>query len=209
MPTEPPDVRGEGPEVEAMHAPLVRELPEPTEGREPAPWWLVALVAVALFTGGFYLGRHGGPFSAEPHADEGWRRPPPEVQRAEATPPDGAQIYQARCVACHQADLKGLPGAFPPLVGSEWVAGDPDALARIVLGGLSGPVDVAGATWNGAMPAWGAQLTDAEIAAVLTWVREQAGVPDAAVSSDRVAAIRAATMDRTTPWTAPELRGGE
>ncbi len=58
-----------------------------------------------------------------------------------------------------------LPGVFPPLVGSEWVTGPPETLVRIILNGLQGPIEVAGQTYNGAMPAWAQQLSGQEIAA--------------------------------------------
>ena len=74
---------------------------------------------------------------------------------------------------------------------------DPARLARLVLHGLTGPVTVAGATFNGAMPAWGDQLTDAEIAAVLTYVRSHFDNQSPAVSATLVAAERAATASRT------------
>src|SRR5690606_35395740 len=83
---------------------------------------------------------------------------------------DGQQVYNAHCVACHQASGKGLPGVFPPLVGSEWVSGDERILANIVLHGVNGEMSVMGQTYKGAMPPF-AHLSDAELAAVLNHVR--------------------------------------
>ena len=119
--------------------------------------------------------------------------------------PDGKQVYATSCAACHQATGEGVAGVFPPLAGSEWVTGDEAKLARIILHGVTGPIEVAGETFNGMMPPWGPTMKDADIAAVLTYVRSAWGNKAAPVTAAKVAAIRAATSSRTTPWTAAEL----
>lgn len=124
-----------------------------------------------------------------------------------AKAPDGKVLYEQRCVACHQPTGAGLPGAFPPLAGSEWVTGKPDAMIRIVLHGLQGPISVKGANYNAAMIPYGtgAAMNDADVAAVVSYVRSSFGNKAAPVTAPQVAAARAATAKRTTPWTAPEL----
>ncbi len=118
----------------------------------------------------------------------------------------GAQLYQ-RCSACHQVNGAGIAGAFPPLAGSEWVVGKPDAAIRILLHGVQGEITVKGAKYNGMMPAYGTgqEMSDAEVAAVLTYVRSNFGNKAAAVTPAQVAAVRGATKARKTPWTAAEL----
>ena len=91
----------------------------------------------------------------------------------------GAAVYAANCAACHQANGKGVPGAFPALEGSKVVAGpDADQIA-LVLNGKTGT----------AMPPW-KQLSDVDIAAVITYTRNSWGnksgdVMPAAVKSAR------------------------
>lgn len=194
-------------DVDRLHLPLLREQPEPTEGREPPPWWLWALVALALFGGGFYLGRFFGPFDTRPHVAYLPPGAPPGAP-AEAPPATGEELYRTRCVSCHQANGQGLPGQFPPLVDSEWVKGPPEVPVRILLHGLTGPVTVAGQTYAGVMPAWASQLSDAEIAAVVSYLRETWNGA-APVDEALVKAEREATADRTAPYTAAELQGGK
>jgi mono/diheme cytochrome c family protein len=117
---------------------------------------------------------------------------------------DGAQIYNSLCGACHGPDGKGLNG-LPPLVGSEWPKGAPARSIKIVLNGLTGPVEVAGKTYAIDMPPQGAVLSDEKIAAVLTYVRKTFANGAGPVSVDEVKSVRAATAQRTTPWTADEL----
>jgi mono/diheme cytochrome c family protein len=119
--------------------------------------------------------------------------------------PDGKVVYSTTCAACHQATGEGVEGTYPPLAGSEIVNGDEAKVVRIVLHGLTGPVEVAGETYSGMMPPWGGVLKDPELAAVLTYVRSAWGNKAAPVTTAKVAAIRAATASRTTPWTAAEL----
>ena len=119
--------------------------------------------------------------------------------------PDGKQVYATTCAACHQASGEGVAGVFPPLAGSEWVTGDEGKLARIILHGITGPIEVAGETYNGMMPPWGGTMKDADIAAVITYVRSAWGNKAAPVTAAKVAAIRAAHKSRMTPWTAEEL----
>ena len=119
--------------------------------------------------------------------------------------PDGKQVFSTTCAACHQATGEGVPGVYPPLAGSEWVNGDEAKLVRILLHGVTGPIEVAGETFNSMMPPWGATLKDADIAAVLTYVRGTWGNKGAPIAAAKVASIRAATTSRTTPWTAAEL----
>jgi mono/diheme cytochrome c family protein len=124
-----------------------------------------------------------------------------------AAAPDGAQIYK-RCATCHQLNGKGMAGAFPPLAGSEWAdAKDPAVPIRIVLHGLTGPITVAHQRYNSTMPPYGTNqpLDDSSVAAVLTYERSSWGNTAGAVTPAEVAAQRAATTSRTTPWTAREL----
>ena len=116
---------------------------------------------------------------------------------------DGAQVYNSLCVACHGPDGKGLNG-LPPLVGSEWPKGPAERSIKIVLNGLTGPVEVAGKVYNIDMPPQGSVLSDEKIAAALTYVRKSFAA-SGPVTADQVRAVRAATASRTTPWTAAEL----
>ena len=127
-----------------------------------------------------------------------------------AAGPDGQALY-GRCAACHQGNGAGLAGAFPPLSASEWVTGDPTVPIKVVLHGLQGEITVAGATYNSVMLPYGGtgEMNDAEVAAVLTYVRSSFGNSASAVTADEVAAVRAATRGRTTPWTAEDLKSLE
>jgi mono/diheme cytochrome c family protein len=120
---------------------------------------------------------------------------------------DGAALYQ-RCVACHQATGEGVPGAFPPLAGSEFVTGKPAVPIRILLHGLTGPVKVKGTDYNGIMMPYGTgqPMSDSEAAAVLTYIRTNFGNKAAPITARQVATERAATKARTTPFTEAELR---
>ena len=126
-------------------------------------------------------------------------------QPAAAGPTDpGEQTFTTVCAACHQANGKGLPGAFPSLAGSEWVTGDAETPIRVVIAGLSGPIKVGGAEFNSMMPP-PPGLDDEKIAAVLTYVRKSFGNTAGAVTKEQVAAVRAGLAGRGTPFTAEEL----
>jgi mono/diheme cytochrome c family protein len=206
-------------DVLAVHRQAFREPQEPGEGAEPGPWWFWAAAVLALVFGGFYFGRYSGVFAGAAAVHSGVDGPGAGATAAGApggeaagggavsgAAVDGASVYSSRCAACHQANGQGLPGAFPPLAGSEYVMGEAERVVRIVLHGLSGPVTVKGQVYNGAMPAWADQLTDVEIAAVLSYERSSFGNAAPAIPAEVVAAARAATAGRTTPWTAGELR---
>ncbi len=117
----------------------------------------------------------------------------------------GPEVY-ATCTACHQATGAGLPGAFPPLAGSEWVTGKPEVPIAIVLHGMQGEITVKGAKYNSMMTPWGTTFNDQEIANVVTYIRSQWGNKAPAVSAAQVAVVRAATKARKTQWTAAELK---
>ena len=71
----------------------------------------------------------------------------------------GKTVYEITCLACHQADGKGLPGAFPPLAGSDYLLGVKDRAVGVVVRGLEGEVVVNGVKYNSVMPAM-TQLSD-------------------------------------------------
>ena len=126
-----------------------------------------------------------------------------------STSDDGEQIYMTRCMSCHQTDGKGIAGVFPPLDGTDWVVGDKGRLIRITLDGMMGETTVQEVVYSGAMPPWKSFLNDEEIAAVLTYVRNAWSNEASAVTPQEVAAVRNATKDRTTSWTAEELEKEE
>ncbi len=171
-------------DVEQIHRQIVRELADPAEGYERVPWFLWVTVATMVFWAGWYIGRRGGSFDTQTHieyatisvgaaaaGDTAAKGPVDAIA-------EGKRIFGANCAACHQATGLGVAGAFPPVVGSEWVTGPEATVVRILLNGLGGPVKVKGATYNGAMPAWKESLSDDDIAHVITYLRQWA--PNAA-----------------------------
>ena len=77
----------------------------------------------------------------------------------------GESVYATACVACHQANGAGVPGVFPSLVGTPMILEDIAAHIDIVLNGKAGT----------AMQAFGVQLSDVDIAAVVTYERNAWG----------------------------------
>ena len=118
---------------------------------------------------------------------------------------DGQQIYQEHCETCHGAEGQGVPGVYPPLAGSGWVTGDKGRLLRIILHGMQGEMEVSGTTYSNRMPAWGSILDDDQVAQVATYVRTHWGNHASEVSVNEVRRVRAATAERTQPWTAALL----
>jgi mono/diheme cytochrome c family protein len=183
--------------------------PEPQSGRSPAPILLIALFALLVFWGMTYLDAHGGGFSPKVY------EPYLSVAQVDAVQPVidgpdprlGKQVFDRTCVACHQSSGLGVPGQFPPLVGSEWVAvQSPNRILRAVLNGLSGPITVKGQPFNNSMVPWNS-LSNAEIAAVLTYVRQNKdwGNNAPAVTEDQVKAIRTKIADHPQSFTPDEL----
>jgi nitrite reductase (NO-forming)/hydroxylamine reductase len=120
----------------------------------------------------------------------------------------GAKVYGNVCQACHQADGKGLPGAFPPVAGSDYLKADPERAAEKVLNGLVGKVTVNGVDYNGAMPPM-SYLSDQDIAAALTYIL-QTWNDGGSVTPATVARIRAAGGAQATDAKAPHpLPAGE
>ena len=91
----------------------------------------------------------------------------------------GEKVYASNCVACHQATGKGAPPAFPPLAGSKVVNGPEEAQIDVLLNGRP----------NTAMQSF-KQLSDAEIAAVITFTRNSWGNKASEVQPAEVKARR-------------------
>lgn len=101
----------------------------------------------------------------------------------------GKRIYTQNCIACHQADGKGIPNAFPPLAKSDFLNADKERAIKTVVKGLTGEVLVNGNKFNSVMPAW-TSLTDEEIANVLTYVYSMWGNSGKEVKPGEVKAAR-------------------
>jgi mono/diheme cytochrome c family protein len=88
-----------------------------------------------------------------------------------ASASDGATVYLTDCSSCHQTNGQGVSGAFPPLAGNAAVTGNPVAVIAIVKNGLEGRVTVNNAAYSGIMPSWKGQISDDQIAAVISYIR--------------------------------------
>lgn len=120
----------------------------------------------------------------------------PRAQRAEALPPPGEllergrTVYRMQCEDCHGAEGSGAPGAYPALAGNRAVVMDqPANVIRAVLSGGFQPA-TAGNPRPWGMPPFGHVLDDADIAAVVTFIRNQWGNRASAVSSNDVQRLR-------------------
>ena len=192
--------------------PLSAEAAEPKAGQVAVPVWLLVLLFLVLYGGMVYFDRNSGWFSEQVYA------PYRNLQEVEAFQPVsgapglvqlGLQVYnKPTCVACHQANGKGLSGQFPPLIRTDWVLEpEPGRIIRAVLDGLSGPIQVEGQSYNGAMVPWRESLNDEEIAAVLTYVRQNPewGNKAPEVKPERVKEVREKTKSHKQSYSPEEL----
>ncbi len=125
----------------------------------------------------------------------------------------GKELFhgEAACMGCHGADGAGLDNLGPPLDGSEWVTEDAARLVKIMLHGMTGPVEVAGETYTpaAAMPglSFNPAMTDQHIADIATYIRHEWDNRAGVVDRQQVTKTRAATSERSgRPYTAKELR---
>jgi len=188
---KPGNESGEDLNTRKVHGAIIREKAEPVEMMRAAPWWLKHCIYAPLCIWGiWYLTIASGGFRWDEY-NEGYVRT--------FVPEDTAV-----CSACHQATGAGLPGAFPPLAGSDWVTGPEENIILTVLHGLNGEILVNGEKWNGMMPAQGDTLDDRKVAAVLSYIRSEWGNSAPPVAPASVTTLREKFKDHPS-WTAADL----
>ena len=100
--------------------------------------------------------------------------PPPKTAAAapaeKAAKADGATLFKEQCSACHQPNGQGVVGNFPPLAGNPDLFLSREFPAMVALFGMEGKITTEGKTIESVMPPF-AHLSDAEIAAVVSYVR--------------------------------------
>lgn len=170
--------------------------------------WILGLLGVLTWWAFVYVDAQGGQFNSQVYAPYHTTN-----QLASFLPKDetvtamlrGKQVY-AQCTGCHQDNGQGNPALALPLAGSEWVTSEGvNRLIRIPLKGLTGPFKAAGKEMNAAMLAIGADMSDQQLADVLTYVRNSWGNKAPLVTPEQVAKIRAEIKDRTDAYTQEEL----
>jgi nitrite reductase (NO-forming) len=110
----------------------------------------------------------------------------------------GQELFAGTCSVCHQANGAGLPGVFPPLAKSDYLAADLTRAMRVVLHGLTGKLTVNGHEYNSVMPPMN-QLNDDEVANILTYVLNSWDNPGGRVTKDQVKTQRAIPPVAATP----------
>lgn len=118
---------------------------------------------------------------------------------------NGYRIFDEYCSTCHGKDGMGIKQLAPSLVGSPRVTGDVETTAKIVLHGLTGPVD--GVEYNGPM-APNSQQSDEYIADVISYIREHLN-HSGTVWRGRIGQVREKNKYRNTYWTLKELKATE
>ena len=103
----------------------------------------------------------------------------------------GKIVYGKICLACHMADGGGVPNMNPPLINTSYVLGNKAALIKIVLHGFKEDVEINGQTYSNTMGPHD-NLTDRQIADVLTYVRRSFGNKASAVKATEVLKVRTA-----------------
>ena len=176
-------------------APAVNREKRLTEnGMEPVSLSLILVCGLVMLVGGAVLGQGGGFFAYDELYKEGQMRTPSPVEEPVVAIPgpslailskEGAKVY-SKCAGCHGAGGAGGSG-IPPLAGSEWVTGPTEQLSQIIYHGISGPITVAGVSYNGVMPAQNLGLGKKELAAVMTYIRNSWGNSGSVVSLEQAA----------------------
>jgi mono/diheme cytochrome c family protein len=175
------------------------------------PMWIFSLTLVLIYLGAVYFDHHGGWFDANVYG------PYSSAEELDAYQPKsgaaaafarGKKLFEMNCGVCHGLDGLGKPGQSPPLAGSEWVmAKGVQRLTHIPLAGLNGPITVKGQqmSFPAPMVAIGAAMSDADLAAVLTYIRGSWGNGMGEVTPDDVKTARTAVGDHPQPMSGDQM----
>jgi len=101
----------------------------------------------------------------------------------------GKDVYTAQCMSCHMEQGEGIESVYPPLAKSDYLMADKKRSIDEVLHGLTGPIKVKGAAYDGVMTGFDA-LSDQDISDVLNYIRNSFGNKGAAVTPEEVKASR-------------------
>ena len=191
-----------------IHVQSLREREKPTKGFPLLPIFMLFLFSILVFGCGIYIALYSGGFDPLIYNEQ--LKPVKKLELTNSTVPfdyitHGKKIYNRDCVVCHQSTGLGVPGVFPPLSGSKWVTGNVHLCVNIILSGLMGPIEVGGTVYNSVMPPLGSQLTDRDIAGVLSFIRQEWENNAVEVSEDFISKLREEQGLRDTPWTIEEL----
>ncbi len=190
---------------------LPADAAEPQTNAGTFPVWVLVALAVFAYGVALRLDDNDGDFSAQVFA------PYTSTKELEDMLPkdperivflEGRKLYSQNCAACHQASGLGSAGQFPPLAGSDWVNTEgPNRIIRLVLHGIQGPIKVNGLDYNNAMVPWKDNMTDQQVASVISYVRRNKDWNHSfsGVTPEEVKKIRDADKSRTAPWSAEEL----
>lgn len=202
--------------LQQVHAILLREKSEPSEGFSPMPLFLLGFISAVIFVVSVYVVHYRGDFDplVYDHRFDAEAAKQKQNQPQQLTPEQilakGKQAYQT-CVACHQANGQGVAGVYPPLAASEWVTGNEERLIRVLLHGLNGPIQVKGNSYNGAMPAFGKvpgggyNWNNEKISQVLSYIRHEWGNDASFITKEKVDEVLKAEAARAKAWTQAEL----
>lgn len=184
---------------------------QPPQKRPTVPMWIFSLTFVLLYLGAVYFDHHAGWFDARvytPYANaeelDSYQPKSGAAQLLER----GGKLFDQDCAICHGTDGLGKPNIAPPLAGSEWVnAKGVHRLAHIPLEGLNGTIEVKGQQMNfpSGMVAIGQAMSDADLAAVLTYIRGSWGNHAGPVTAADVKAVRASIGGHPQPLTGEQL----
>lgn len=187
-------------------AAAVREKRIAENGREPTSIWIIVVCGIIAMIAGAVLGDAGKLFAYSSTFQPGYVRALPDGMDAGGPPPRealaafisrGNRIYSARCQSCHGPSGQGGP-SYPSLVGSEWVTGNTQTLAMIIINGLQGPTST-GKDY-GVMQAQGGGMSNEDLAGIMTFIRNSLGneVGDV-VTPEMAAAAFEISNNRPTP----------
>ena len=127
------------------------------------------------------------PFESKPQLNPASSDAP---QLADSDIAAGKEVYESYCTTCHQLNGQGIPPAFPPLAGSDYMNADKERAMSNVVHGLAGKITVNGKEYNNIMPP--APRTDREIAQTRTYVFNSWGNSGGVITEADVASSRAA-----------------
>lgn len=170
--------------VASESAAVARERRLADSGREAVPLWVITACGVVLLIAGGVLGNAGTLFSYDNTFRENYVRgtapggadsgPQPKAALT-AFSAKGSKVYSSKCNGCHGSDGKGDGANYPSLVGSEFVIGDNQRLAMVILNGIQGPTSTGKTYGAGIMPAQGVGMTPEDLAGIMTFIRNGFG----------------------------------